>query len=155
MSTLNDFAIRYTAAWCSHSAASVAAHFAERGSLTINGGEPASGRFAITAAAQGFMTAFPDMVVKMDRVEVDGSHIGYHWTLTGTQKGKRPSGEIATERVSGDIPMVPRDFPLRSNQVKCLFCGVERHFYSLDEQLLPGAPIVPITAEICRASGRC
>ena len=69
MSTLNDFAIRYTAAWCSQNAASVAAHFAERGSLTINGGEPAVGRAAITAAAQGFMTAFPDMVVKMDRLD--------------------------------------------------------------------------------------
>ena len=87
MSTLNDFAIRYTAAWCSQNAASVAAHFAERGSLTINGGEPAIGRAAITAAAQGFMTAFPDMVVKMDRLEVDGSHIEYRWTLTGTNTG--------------------------------------------------------------------
>jgi len=61
MSTSSDFAIRYTAAWCSKSAASVAAHFAERGSLAINGGEPAIGRAAITAAAQGFMSAFPDM----------------------------------------------------------------------------------------------
>lgn len=78
MSTLNDFAIRYTADWCSQNAASVAAYFAERGSLAINGGEPAIGRAAITAAAQGFMTAFPDMVVKMDRLEVDGSHIEYH-----------------------------------------------------------------------------
>jgi hypothetical protein len=41
MSILSDFAIRYTAAWCSKSAPSVAAHFAERGSLAINGGGPA------------------------------------------------------------------------------------------------------------------
>ena len=75
MSTSSDFAIRYTAAWCSKSAASVAAHFAERGSLAINGGEPAIGRAAITAAAQGFTSAFPDMVVKMDRVEVDCARI--------------------------------------------------------------------------------
>ena len=87
MPALNDFAIRYTAAWCSQNAASVAAHFAKRGSLTINEGEPAVGRAAITAAAQGFMTAFPDMVVKMDRLEVDGSHIEYHWTLTGQIRG--------------------------------------------------------------------
>jgi hypothetical protein len=99
MSTLNDFAIRYTAAWCSQNAASVAAHFAERGSLTINGGEPAIGRAAITAAAQGFMTAFPDMVVKMDRLEVDGSHIEYHWTLTGTNTG--PGGTGRPVRISG------------------------------------------------------
>jgi predicted ester cyclase len=99
MSTLNDFAIRYTAAWCSQNAASVAAHFAERGSLTINRGEPAIGRVAITAAAQGFMTAFPDMVVKMDRLEVDGSHIEYHWTLTGTNTGSGGTGRPV--RISG------------------------------------------------------
>ena len=96
MSTLNDFAIRYTAAWCSQNAASVAAHFAERGSLTS---EPAIGRAAITAAAQRFMTAFPDMVVKMDRLEVDGSHIEYHWTLTGTNTG--PGGTGRPVRISG------------------------------------------------------
>lgn len=99
MSTLNDFAVRYTAAWCSQNAASVAAHFAERGGLTINGGEPAIGRAAITAAAQGFMTAFPDMVVKMDRLEVDGSHIEYHWTLTGTNRGSGGTGRPL--RISG------------------------------------------------------
>ena len=99
MSTLSDFAIRYTAAWCSKSAASVAAHFAERGSLAINGGEPAIGRAAITAAAQGFMSAFPDMVVNMDRLEVDGSRVEYHWTLAGTNTG--PGGTGRAVRISG------------------------------------------------------
>jgi hypothetical protein len=99
MSTLNDFAIRYTGAWCSQNAASVAAHFVERGSLTINGGEPAIGRAAITAAAQEFRTAFPDMVVKMDRLEVDGSRVQYHWTLTGTNTG--PGGTGRPVRISG------------------------------------------------------
>ena len=99
MPALNDFAIRYTAAWCSQNAASVAAHFSETGSLTINEGEPAVGRAAITAAAQEFMTAFPDMVVKMDRLEVDGSRIEYHWTLTGTNTG--PGGTGRAVRISG------------------------------------------------------
>jgi hypothetical protein len=99
MSTYNDFAMRYTAAWCSQNAASVAAYFAERGSLTINGGEPAIGRAAITAAVQGFMTAFPDLVVRMDQLEADGSHIAYHWTLTGTNTG--PGGTGRPVRISG------------------------------------------------------
>jgi predicted ester cyclase len=99
MSTLSDFAIRYTAAWCSKSAASVAAHFAERGSLAINGGEPAIGRAAIAAAAQGFMSAFPDMVVQMNRLEVDGSRVEFHWTLTGTNTG--PGGTGRPVRISG------------------------------------------------------
>lgn len=96
---LDDFAIRYTAAWCSQQAASVATFFAENGSLTINGGTPAVGRAAITAAAQGFMTAFPDMVVRMDRLDVDGERATYHWTLTGTNTG--PGGTGAPVRISG------------------------------------------------------
>lgn len=47
-------ATRYTAAWCSQE------------------------------AAQGFMTAFPDMVVTMDSLGVQGNHAVYRWTLTGT-----------------------------------------------------------------------
>ena len=63
---LKSLGARYTAAWCSQNAASVAAFFSEAGSLQINNAAPSVGRTAITAAAQGFMTAFPDMVVTMD-----------------------------------------------------------------------------------------
>lgn len=95
---LNDFAVRYTAAWCSQNAASVASFFADRGSLKINDDDPAVGRPAITAAAQGFMTAFPDLVVRMDRLAENGSVI-YHWTLTGTNTG--PGGTGRSVRISG------------------------------------------------------
>jgi hypothetical protein len=44
ISKLNDFAIRYTAAWCSHSAASVASFYNEKGSLKINEANPSVGR---------------------------------------------------------------------------------------------------------------
>jgi steroid delta-isomerase-like uncharacterized protein len=96
---LNEFAARYTAAWCSHDAASVASFHAEDGSLTINEGPPAVGRAAITAAAQGFMTDFPDLVVRLDRVDVDNDRVRYHWTLTGTNTG--PGGTGNTVRISG------------------------------------------------------
>lgn len=66
MTELREFAARYTAAWCSQDAASVAAFFAPGGSLAINGGIPSMGRSAITRAVQGFMTAFPDLQVYMD-----------------------------------------------------------------------------------------
>ena len=69
---LSEFATRYAAAWSSQNAASLAAFYAENGSLTINGGTPSVGRAAIAATAQGFMTAFPDMVVKMDGMSQDG-----------------------------------------------------------------------------------
>ena len=96
---LREFATRYTAAWCSHDAASVASFFAENGSLKINDGGPSIGRTAITAAAQGFMTAFPDMVVTMGEVTLDGGHAVYRWTLTGTNIG--PGGTAKAIRVSG------------------------------------------------------
>ncbi len=96
---LNDFATRYTAAWCSQDATSVASFFAESGSLQINAGEASVGRDAITVAAQGFMTAFPDMVVEMNNLIPEGDHIIYHWTLTGTNNG--PGGTGNAVRISG------------------------------------------------------
>ena len=87
------FATKYTGAWCSQHASSVAAFFTEHGSLTINDGAPAVGRAAITASAQGFMTAFPDLVVKMDGVSLNEGHAVYRWTLTGTNDGPGGTGK--------------------------------------------------------------
>ena len=88
-----------TAAWCSQNPASVAAFFSENGSLKINDGAPSGGRTAITTAAQGFMTAFPGMVVAMDSVSLDGRRAVYRWTLTGTNTG--PGGTGKGVRISG------------------------------------------------------
>src|SRR5271169_78604 len=98
-STLDKFATRYTAAWCSQHAATVASFFEEQGSLKINDGIPAIGRAAITNSAQSFMTAFPDIVVKMDRLVVKGAKTEYHWTLTGTNTGPGGTGKFV--RISG------------------------------------------------------
>jgi uncharacterized protein (TIGR02246 family) len=89
---LRIFATNYTAAWCSQNAASVAGFFAENGSLKINNGAPSIGRKAITADAQGFMTAFPDMIVRMDGISFDGDHAIFRWTLIGTNTGPGGSG---------------------------------------------------------------
>ena len=97
--TLKDVATRYTAAWCSQDAASVASFFAANGSLTINQGTPSIGRTAITAAAQDFMTAFPDLAVTMEGCGLDGGHVAYRWTLTGTNTG--PGGTGRAVRISG------------------------------------------------------
>ncbi len=91
--TVKAFATRYTAAWCSQNAASVADHFAADGSLKINAGEPAVGHEAITASAQAFMSAFPDMVVRMDSLVLEEGRTEYHWTLTGTNTGPGGSGK--------------------------------------------------------------
>jgi hypothetical protein len=42
------------------------------GSLLVNADTPAVGRDAITAVAQGFMNAFPDMQVIMDDLVING-----------------------------------------------------------------------------------
>jgi predicted ester cyclase len=97
-SKLNQFSIRYTAAWCSQRAASVASFFADQGSLKINDGSPAIGRDAIAKAAQSFMTAFPDLVVKMDRLTVNGTKTEYDWTLTGTNTGPGGTGKLVRIR---------------------------------------------------------
>ena len=96
---LRELATRYTAAWCSHNATSVAGFYAETGSLKINEGAPALGRSAITAAAQEFMTTFPDMIVTMDGIDIDAGHAVYRWTLTGTNTG--PGGTGNRVRISG------------------------------------------------------
>lgn len=96
---LLEFARRYTEAWCSQSPASVAAHYAADGSLTINGGTPAVGRAAITEAAQSFMAAFPDMQVILDELAGDDQRTEYRWTLVGTNTG--PGGTGHRVRIRG------------------------------------------------------
>jgi uncharacterized protein (TIGR02246 family) len=98
-SALRDFAKRYTAAWCSHTAANVAAFYSPNGSLTVNDGTPAIGRRAITEAAQAFMTAFPDLQVLMGDVLLQEQRAVYHWTLVGTNTG--PGGAGRRVRISG------------------------------------------------------
>ena len=97
--SLDDFARSYTAAWCSQNAASVAAHYSPNGSLRINDDEPAVGRAAIMEAAQSFMTAFPDLQVKMDVLRMESGQPEYRWTLLGKNTG--PGGTGQKVRISG------------------------------------------------------
>ena len=99
LAALRDFATRYTAAWCSQNAASVASFFSPNGSLTINDGIPSIGRAAIAADAQSFMSAFPDLVILMDRINKRDDRTEYHWTLIGTNTG--PGGTGNPVRISG------------------------------------------------------
>ena len=96
---LVDFANRYTAAWCSHSALRVATFYSQAGSLAINDGAPALGRHAIEAAVQSFMTAYPDLAVQFDRLEPQGDRVLYRWTFVGTNTG--PGGTGRQVRISG------------------------------------------------------
>jgi hypothetical protein len=90
---LDKFAQRYAKAWCSQNPESVAAFFAERGSIRINNGPPAVGRAAIAREAQAFMTTFPDMIVTFDKLEPRPNATAFHWTLTGTNTGPGGTGK--------------------------------------------------------------
>ncbi len=96
---LKNFGYNYAEAWCSQDPESVAVFFAENGSLTVNNGTPAVGREAVAKEAEGFMTAFPDMVVTMDSLIATPKGVAFHWTLTGTNTG--PNGTGKKVNISG------------------------------------------------------
>ena len=96
---LTKFATRYAEAWCSQIPESVAAFFAEDGSLSINDGPPAVGRAAIAEIARGFMRDLPDMIVTKDDVTHESDGTKFHWTLTGTNT--EPGGAGKRLRISG------------------------------------------------------
>jgi hypothetical protein len=77
-------------AWSSQNPDRLAACYADDGSLIVNNGTPSIGRPAVRATVQGFMSAFPDMRVRMDSVVRHDSTVRFHWTWTGTNTG--PSG---------------------------------------------------------------
>lgn len=99
LTQLQDFATRYTAAWCSGNPESVAAFFSPDGSLKINDAAPSVGRAALAEAARSFMAAFPDMRVIFDDLKPNSPRVRYHWTLEGTNTG--PGGTGKKVRIGG------------------------------------------------------
>ena len=96
---LQSFGKKYAEAWCSQKPESVSEFFADNGSLTVNDGSPAVGRISIAKVAEGFMTAFPDMIVAMDSLTTTPKGVEFHWTLTGTNTG--PNGTGKSVKISG------------------------------------------------------
>lgn len=96
---LTNFGTRYAGAWSSRDPARLASFYAENGTLTVNSGPPSVGRAAIEAAARSYMTAFPDMVVKMTRMSQEHGHPVFHWLWTGTNTG--PGGTGRAVRITG------------------------------------------------------
>jgi uncharacterized protein (TIGR02246 family) len=99
LAKITTFAKRYAQAWCSQDPESVAAFFAEDGSLSVNDELPGVGSAAIAEIARGFMRDIPDMVVTMDELTRDSDGTKFHWTLTGTNTG--PGGTGKRVRISG------------------------------------------------------
>ncbi len=89
---INLIAKDYTAAWSSREANRVAAFFAADGVLSVNG-VPAAGTQAISEVVQGFMTAFPDMELFMDALDIESTKVVYHWKFVGTNNGPGGTGK--------------------------------------------------------------
>jgi SnoaL-like polyketide cyclase len=96
---LREFAIRYTAAWCSQNPESVAAFFSPNGSLKVNDNSASVGRMAITEVARRFMTDFPDLKISMNELLLRVPRVEYHWVLEGTNAC--PGGTGHRVRISG------------------------------------------------------
>lgn len=91
---LTDFGTRYAAAWSSQDPTQLASFYAENGSLIVNGGPPSTGRAAVAAKAQSFMSAFPDMVVTLVRMDQHRERPVFHWIWTGTNTGPGGTGKF-------------------------------------------------------------
>lgn len=98
MTKLTDFATRYADAWSSQDPELLASFYAENGTLRINDGEPSIGRDAVTEAAQSFMTAFPDMVVRLVELRAANGDVEFHWHWTGTNTGPGGNGNAVDLR---------------------------------------------------------
>lgn len=90
---LHAFATRYAAAWSSANPDQLVAFYAPGGRLQVNGGAPAIGHAEVRTAIAGFMTAFPDMQVRLDRVTPSPDGARFHWIWTGTNTGPGGTGK--------------------------------------------------------------
>ncbi len=95
---LTEFGTRYAAAWSSQDPVELASFYAENGSLRVNDDEPSIGREAVTETARGFMTAFPDMVVRLVELRKTDDYVEFHWHWTGTNTGPDGTGSAVDLR---------------------------------------------------------
>jgi len=96
---LINFGKKYGTEWCSQNPDSIAACFSLSGSLSVNANAPAIGREAIAKVAEGFMSAFPDMIVSMDSLATQPDTNAFYCTLTCTNTG--PDGTGSKVTISG------------------------------------------------------
>ncbi|MEO1138756.1 MAG: nuclear transport factor 2 family protein [Pseudomonadota bacterium] len=82
--SIEDMARAYAAAWSSGDAEKVASFYAEDGQITINRGDPHTGRAALLDMIKGFYAEFPGLTVTLDHLRIAGNHVMFGWVLDGT-----------------------------------------------------------------------
>lgn len=93
LTDLTGFATDYAAAWSGGDPQAFANFYASDGTFRINDGAPSVGRAAIAETAASFMESFPDMTVRLVRLERAGERINFHWRWTGTNTGPGGTGK--------------------------------------------------------------
>ncbi len=94
-----SFATRYAAAWSGKDPVAFGAFYDEAGTLIVNG-SASVGRAAIVETARSYMTAFPDMMVRLDSLREQSGATVFHWTWTGTNTG--PGGTGNAVNITGN-----------------------------------------------------
>lgn len=129
--SLNSFADQIGMTWSRHNASEVAKLYSESVTLEINDEPVLAGRKSVEGAVQSIMTAYPDLVVKFDHLELKGDRVLYHWTFIGTNSG--PGGTGNRVRISGY-----EDWKIGPDW---LITDAKRHYNARDwERQVRGAP---------------
>ena len=81
---LQDFARRYTDAWNSHDAGSLALFFEPDATYKVNDGEPYTGAAGIARMYQETLAEYPDFEIILDGVSGSETGATYLWTFVGT-----------------------------------------------------------------------
>ncbi|MEH6360296.1 MAG: nuclear transport factor 2 family protein [Amylibacter sp.] len=86
ISDCNKFVEEHFKAWNRFTPEKVAESYTIDACFTINRGEPMNGRIEIATMVSGFMSEFPDMVLKCETVMIADHHMVYGWTFEGHHK---------------------------------------------------------------------
>lgn len=78
-----ELAKEHAAAWSKNKPEKIGMLFTERGSITVNGGEPHVGRDAIVESAKQLLAAFPGLEVHCEATRHAGRRAVFVWTLLG------------------------------------------------------------------------
>jgi len=82
-SRVEKMAMDHAAAWSEGAADKIAELFSENGTITVNGGEPHTGRAEISENAKELLATFPGLVVHCHETRHAADRAVFIWTLEG------------------------------------------------------------------------
>jgi hypothetical protein len=89
---LKIFGKKYAEAWSSHVPGNVLVLHSETSKLSVNDGEPAVGKEAISKVVEGFIEGFPDLYIQMNDVVEEERGIVFYFNVIATNSGPGGTG---------------------------------------------------------------